>query len=83
VKKIVHLYCIMRVMEHINIRSRQIGRAMRVRPLKSASKSTRRRGPILAIAEFISADASELLTAIVNGNPKFHKLLQLYKFNAA
>jgi len=38
---------------------------------------------ILAIAEFISADASELLTAIVNENPKFHTLLQLYKLNAA
>ena len=38
---------------------------------------------ILAIAELVSADASELLTAIVNENPKFHKLLQLYKSNAA
>ena len=38
---------------------------------------------ILTIAETISADASELLTAVVNENPKFHALLLLYKYNAA
>ena len=34
---------------------------------------------ILEIAEFISADASELLSAVIDGNPKFHKLYQMYK----
>jgi len=38
---------------------------------------------ILTIAELVSADASELLTAVVNENPKFHTLLQLYKLTAA
>ena len=34
---------------------------------------------ILEIAEIISADASELLSAVIHGNPKFHKLYQMYK----
>ena len=38
---------------------------------------------ILDIAEMISADASELLSAVVDGNPKFHKLYNLYKLKAA
>ena len=37
---------------------------------------------ILEIAEMISADASELLSAVIDGNPKFHKLYQMYKFVA-
>jgi hypothetical protein len=27
----------------------------------------------------ISADASELLSAVIDENPKFHKLYQMYK----
>ena len=34
---------------------------------------------ILKIAEIISADASELLSAVIDTNPKFHKLYQMYK----
>ena len=34
---------------------------------------------ILEIAEMISADASELLSAVIDANPKFHKLYQMYK----
>jgi hypothetical protein len=30
----------------------------------------------------ISADASELLSAVIDGNPKFHKLYQMYKLVA-
>ncbi len=30
----------------------------------------------------ISADASELLSAVINGNPKFHKLYKMYKLVA-
>ncbi len=37
---------------------------------------------ILEIAEIISADASELLSAVIDGNPKFHKLYQMYKLVA-
>ena len=37
---------------------------------------------ILEIAEIISADASELLSAVIGGNPKFHKLYQMYKLVA-
>jgi len=37
---------------------------------------------ILEIAEMISADASELLSAVIDGNPKFHKLYQMYKLVA-
>ena len=33
---------------------------------------------ILEIAEMISADASELLSAVIDANPKFHKLYQKY-----
>ena len=38
---------------------------------------------ILEIAEIVSADASELLSAIIDENPKFHKLYQMYKLNVA
>jgi hypothetical protein len=38
---------------------------------------------ILEIAELISADASEILCALVNNNPKFHKLFRMYKLNLA
>jgi len=38
---------------------------------------------ILEIAELVSADASELLTALVEGNPKFHKLFRMYNLNVA
>jgi hypothetical protein len=38
---------------------------------------------ILTIAEIISADASEMLSAVVEENPKFHTLFHLYKLNAA
>lgn len=38
---------------------------------------------ILEIAELISADASELLCALVYNNPKFHKLFRMYKLNFA
>ena len=37
---------------------------------------------ILEIAEMISADASELLSAVIDENPKFHKLYQMYKLVA-
>ena len=37
---------------------------------------------ILEIAEIISADASELLSAVIDENPKFHKLYQMYKLVA-
>ena len=33
---------------------------------------------ILEIAEMISADVSELLSAVIDANPKFHKLYQMY-----
>ena len=38
---------------------------------------------ILEIAEIISADASELLSAVIDVNPKFHKLYQMYNLYAA
>jgi hypothetical protein len=38
---------------------------------------------ILEIAELISADASELLNALLDGNDKFHVLYRMYKYNAA
>ena len=38
---------------------------------------------ILEIAEMISADASELLSAIIDVNPKFHKFYQMYNLYAA
>jgi len=38
---------------------------------------------ILEIAELISADASELLSALIDENPKFHKLFNMYKLNVA
>ena len=37
---------------------------------------------ILEIAEMISADASELLSVVIDANPKFHKLYQRYKLVA-
>ncbi|MBR5686864.1 MAG: IS4 family transposase, partial [Prevotella sp.] len=37
---------------------------------------------ILEIAEMISADAGELLSAVIDVNPKFHKLYQMYKLVA-
>ena len=37
---------------------------------------------ILEIAEIISADASELLSVVIDGNSKFHKLYQMYKLVA-
>ena len=37
---------------------------------------------ILEIAEMISADASELLSALIDANPKFHKLYQMYNLVA-
>ena len=37
---------------------------------------------ILEIAEMISADASELLSAIIDANPQFHKFYQMYKLVA-
>ena len=37
---------------------------------------------ILEIAEMIAADASELLSADIDANPKFHKLYQMYKLVA-
>lgn len=37
---------------------------------------------ILEIAEMISADDSELLSAVIDANPKFHKLYQMYKLVA-
>lgn len=40
-------------------------------------------GAILEIAEIVSADACELLTALVVENPKFHKLCYLYQSHAA
>ena len=38
---------------------------------------------ILEIAEMISADASELLSAVIDVNPKFHKFYQMYNLYAA
>ena len=38
---------------------------------------------ILEIAEMISADAGELLSAVIDVNPKFHKLYQMYNLYAA
>jgi hypothetical protein len=38
---------------------------------------------ILEIAEIISADASELLSAVIEVNPKFHKFYQIYNLYAA
>ncbi len=38
---------------------------------------------ILTMAEIIFADAREMLSAVVEENPKFHTLLQLHKLNAA
>ena len=38
---------------------------------------------ILEIAEIISADASELLSAIIDVNPKFYKFYQMYNLYAA
>ena len=35
---------------------------------------------ILEIAEKISAGANELLSAVIDANPKFHKLYQIYKY---
>ena len=37
----------------------------------------------LEIAELISADASEMLNALLDGNDKFHVLNRMFKFNAA
>ena len=37
---------------------------------------------ILEIAEMISEDASEQLSAVIDANPKFHKLYQMYKLVA-
>ena len=37
---------------------------------------------ILEIAELISADASKLLSAVIDANPRFHKLYQMYKLVA-
>jgi hypothetical protein len=34
---------------------------------------------ILEMAEIVSADAGELLSALIDENPKFHKLLNIYK----
>jgi len=38
---------------------------------------------ILEIAELVSADASELLSALIDENPKFHKLFNMYNLNVA
>lgn len=38
---------------------------------------------ILEIAALVSADASELLRALVDDNPKFHKLYRMYNLNVA
>ena len=38
---------------------------------------------ILEIAEIISADACELLSAVIDVNPKFHKFYQMYNLYAA
>ena len=38
---------------------------------------------ILEIAEIISADASELLSAVIEVNPKFHKFYQMYNLYAS
>ena len=38
---------------------------------------------ILEIAEIISADASELLSAVIDVNPKFHKFYQMYNLYVA
>ena len=37
---------------------------------------------IQEIAEMISADASELLSAVIDANPKFHKIYQMYNLVA-
>ena len=37
---------------------------------------------ILEIAEITSADASELLSAVIDAKPKFRKLYQMYKLVA-
>ena len=37
---------------------------------------------IQEIAEIISANASELLSAVIDANPKSHKLYQMYKSDA-
>ena len=34
---------------------------------------------VLEVAEIVSADAGELLSALIEENPKFHKLLNIYK----
>jgi hypothetical protein len=34
---------------------------------------------ILEMAEIVSADAGELFSALIDENPKFHKLLNIYK----
>ena len=34
---------------------------------------------ILEVVEIVSADASELLSALIDENPKFHKLMNIYK----
>lgn len=38
---------------------------------------------ILEIAELVSADACELLKALIDGNPKFHKLYKMYNLYVA
>ena len=38
---------------------------------------------ILEIAELVSADACELISALVDDNPKFHKLYRMYNLNVA
>ena len=38
---------------------------------------------VLEIAALVSADASELLSALVEHNPKVHKLYKMYNVNAA
>lgn len=38
---------------------------------------------VLEMAALVSADADELLSALVDGNPKFHKLYKMYNLNVA
>ena len=38
---------------------------------------------ILEIAELVSADVSELISAIIDHNPKLHKLFRMYNLNVA
>jgi hypothetical protein len=38
---------------------------------------------IMEIAALVSADASELFSALVDENPKFHKLYKMYNLNVA